>query len=84
MTHSDSRLKQDISDSPDLAVQNMDPRQAEQALRERERLLDSLIGLLPGSAYRALADEHWTALLLAAGRGGRPRPVRNHHPPAAP
>src|SRR5579864_9319828 len=41
--------------------------QAEQALRERERLLDSLIGLLPGSAYRALADEHWSALFISKG-----------------
>jgi PAS domain S-box-containing protein len=46
---------------------NSDLPQAEHALRERERLLDSLIGLLPGSAYRALADEHWTALFISKG-----------------
>src|ERR1700730_15629898 len=55
MTHSDSR---DPSD---------DLRQAEQQLRERERQLESLMGHLPGLAYRALADEHWTALFASKG-----------------
>src|SRR5262249_20277014 len=44
-----------------------DLRQAEQALRERERQLDSLLGHLPGLAYRALADEHWTCLFVSKG-----------------
>ena len=55
MTHSDNR---DPSD---------DLRQAEQQLRERERQLESLMGHLPGLAYRALADEHWTALFVSKG-----------------
>jgi len=42
-------------------------KQAEEALRERERQLDSLMGHLPGLAYRALADEHWTALFVSKG-----------------
>jgi two-component system, sensor histidine kinase and response regulator len=68
MTHSESRPNQSLSDYLDLAVQNIDDfLQAEQALRERERSLDSLMGLLPGSAYRALADEHWTALFVSKG-----------------
>ena len=29
--------------------------------------LGSLLGLLPGAAYRALADEHWTALFVSKG-----------------
>jgi PAS domain S-box-containing protein len=58
MTHSDSKPNRDFSD---------DLRQAEQALRERDRQLDSLLGLLPGLAYRALADEHWTALFVNKG-----------------
>ena len=50
------------------AIRNIDDlRQAEQALRERERQLDSLMGHLPGLAYRALADEHWTALFASKG-----------------
>jgi two-component system sensor histidine kinase/response regulator len=40
---------------------------AEEALRERERQLDSLMGHVPGLAYRALADDHWTALFLSKG-----------------
>src|SRR5258705_11895884 len=58
MTHSDSRANRDLSD---------DLRQAEQQLRERERQLESLMGHLPGLAYRALADEHWTALFVSKG-----------------
>jgi PAS domain S-box-containing protein len=50
------------------AIRNIDDlRQAEQALGERERQLDSLMGHLPGLAYRALADEHWTALFASKG-----------------
>src|ERR1700687_5877253 len=44
-----------------------DLRQAEQQLRERERQLESLMGHLAGLAYRALADEHWTALFVSKG-----------------
>src|SRR3954471_1932371 len=58
MTHSDSKANWDLSE---------DLRQAEQQLRERERQLDSLLGHLPGLAYRALADEHWTALFVSRG-----------------
>ncbi|MBV8612884.1 MAG: PAS domain S-box protein [Acetobacteraceae bacterium] len=51
-----------------LAVRNIDDlRQAEQQLRERERQLESLMGHLPGLAYRALPDEHWTALFASEG-----------------
>src|SRR5438105_2836432 len=58
MTHSNSRANRDLSD---------DLRQAEQQLRERERQLESLMGHLPGLAYRSLADEHWTALFASKG-----------------
>jgi two-component system sensor histidine kinase/response regulator len=59
MTHSDSRANRG---------RNIDDlRQAEQQLRERERQLESLMGHLPGLAYRALADEHWTALFVSKG-----------------
>src|SRR5207249_5369700 len=62
MTHSDSRANREPSADLDLAL-----RQAEQELRERERQLESLLGHLPGLAYRALADEHWTALFASKG-----------------
>src|SRR5215471_2423003 len=58
-SHADREMNQ--SESTD------DLRQAEQELRERERQLDSLMGHLPGLAYRALADEHWTALFVSKG-----------------
>src|SRR5947209_726758 len=61
MTHSDSRANRDPSDYLN------DFRQAEQQLRERERQLESLMGHLPGLAYRALADDHWTALFASKG-----------------
>src|SRR4051794_39276780 len=64
-------VERDAGDQPlrmAVAVRNIDDlRQAEQALRERERQLDSLMGHLPGLAYRALADEHWTALFVSKG-----------------
>ena len=44
-----------------------DRKRAEEALRESERQLDSLMGHLPGLAYRALADDHWTALFASKG-----------------
>ena len=42
-------------------------KRAEEAMRERERQLDSLMGHVPGLAYRALADDHWTALFVSRG-----------------
>jgi len=44
-----------------------DIRQEERELREREWQLDSLMGHLPGLAYRALADEYWTCLFVSKG-----------------
>src|SRR5256885_361610 len=42
-------------------------RETQEALQERERQLDSLMGHVPGLAYRALADDHWTALFVSKG-----------------
>src|SRR6516162_3509567 len=68
MTHSDSRRKQDLSEHLDQAFPNLeDLGQAGHAPGEHDRQLDSLLGLLPGSAYRALADEHWSALFVSKG-----------------
>src|SRR6266568_2163349 len=57
MTHSDNRADREPSADLDLALQ----------LRERERELESLMGHLPGLVYRALADDHWTALFASKG-----------------
>ena len=54
-------IHSDIRDPSD------DLRQTVQQLRERERQLESLMGHLPGLAYRVLADEHWTALFASKG-----------------
>ena len=62
MLDSDRTANRAIPDHLGLAL-----RQAEEALRERERQLDSLLGHLPGLAYRALADDHWTALFASKG-----------------
>ncbi len=64
-------VERDISGRPlraVVAVRNVDDiKQAKQALGERERQLDSLLGHLPGLAYRALADDHWSALFASKG-----------------
>ena len=49
------------------AAVELERLRVEQQLRERERQLDSLMGHLPGLAYRALADDHWTALFASKG-----------------
>src|SRR6266545_8101679 len=60
------RFRQVASHDMSLS-ENTDVRQEELELRERERQLDSLMGHLPGLAYRALADEHWSALFASKG-----------------
>ena len=42
-------------------------RRAEEALRESERMLATLMGNLPGMAYRCLNDPDWTMLFLSQG-----------------
>ncbi len=40
-------------------------QRVEEELRESERQMNSILSHLPGLAYRALADPHWTALYAA-------------------
>ena len=42
-------------------------KQAEDALRESERKLSTLMANLPGMAYRCLADDSWTMLFVSQG-----------------
>ncbi|MDY7108610.1 MAG: PAS domain S-box protein [Planctomycetota bacterium] len=42
-------------------------RRAEEALRESERRLATLLDNLPGMAYRCLFDEHWTMCFVSDG-----------------
>jgi PAS domain S-box-containing protein len=45
-----------------IGVDITDHHRAEDALRENERLMNSILGQLPGLAYRCLLDRDWTAL----------------------
>ena len=69
MSHLDGKPGRDSSKYPDVKGID-DLRDAEEALRERERLLNSLMGVVPGSAYWALPDEHWSALFVSNGIEG--------------
>ncbi|MBD3371941.1 MAG: PAS domain S-box protein, partial [Candidatus Coatesbacteria bacterium] len=42
-------------------------RRTEEALRDSERRLSTLMGNLPGMAYRCLDDENWTMLFVSEG-----------------
>ena len=44
-----------------------DRKQMEEALRESERQLSTLMGNLPGMAYRCLNDRNWTMLFVSEG-----------------
>ena len=39
----------------------------QESLRESERMLSTLIGNLPGMAYRCLNDENWTMEFISEG-----------------
>jgi PAS domain S-box-containing protein len=45
-----------------VGVDVTDRRRSEDALRENERLMNSVLGQLPGLAYRCLVDRDWTVL----------------------
>ena len=42
-------------------------KQVEAALRERERMLDTLMGNVPGMVYRCVNDPQWTMQFVSAG-----------------
>jgi len=49
------------------AAQAIESKRAEQALRESQRKLFTLLGNLPGMAYRCANDEHWTMEFVSEG-----------------
>ncbi len=53
-----------------------DRKRAEEALRDSERLMNSVLGHTPGLAYRCLADERWSGLFAA----GQFRPIAGLDP----
>jgi hypothetical protein len=74
MTHSDSRPNRDISDYLDLAVQKIDDLgQAEQALREHDRQLDSLMA--------SRLSHRWPTYVIDDDPALIPRQVRQEFPP---
>ena len=42
-------------------------KQAEEHLRESQRMLSALMSNLPGMVYRCCADEHWTMEFVSEG-----------------
>lgn len=60
-----------------------DRKRAEQALRESERRLATLLSNLPGMAYRRLPDEQWTTLFVSRGArlltGYKADELMSHH-----
>jgi PAS domain S-box-containing protein len=53
-----------------------DRKRAEEALRDSERLMNSVLSHTPGLAFRCLPDEHWTCLYAA----GQFRPIAGLDP----
>lgn len=57
-------LRQRISELETCEIKHT---QTQESLRESERMLSTLIGNLPGMAYRCLNDENWTMEFISEG-----------------
>lgn len=59
-----NELRRQISE---LATAEIKHARTQESLRESERMLSTLIGNLPGMAYRCLNDENWTMEFISDG-----------------
>jgi PAS domain S-box-containing protein len=66
-TEMDQEILMFVSDHVALAI---DLKRSEEALKESQRTLSTLMGNLPGMAYRCLNDEHWTMKFISEGCRG--------------
>ncbi|WP_395750582.1 PAS domain-containing protein [Prosthecobacter sp.] len=60
-------LANDLSFAMETVEREKERQQAIEALRENERMISTLMGNLPGAAYRSLIDEKWTLEFISEG-----------------
>lgn len=60
-------LADNLSSALDAVSKEQERQRAVEALRENERMVSTLMGNLPGAAYRALIDEKWTLEFISEG-----------------
>jgi PAS domain S-box-containing protein len=60
-------LANDLSFAMETVEREKERQQAIDALRENERMISTLMGNLPGAAYRSLIDEKWTLEFISEG-----------------
>lgn len=62
-----STLANDLSFAMESTEKENERQRAIEALRENERMISTLMGNLPGAAYRSLIDEKWTLEFISEG-----------------
>ncbi|MDZ4404526.1 PAS domain-containing protein [Prosthecobacter sp.] len=60
-------LADDLSFALETAAKEQERQRAIEALRENERMISTLMGNLPGAAYRSQIDEKWTLEFISEG-----------------
>lgn len=60
-------MADDLSFALETTAREQERQHAIEALRENERMISTLMGNLPGAAYRSQADEKWTLDFISEG-----------------
>ena len=60
-------MADDLSFAMETTVKEQERQHAIEALRENERMISTLMGNLPGAAYRSKIDEKWTLEFISEG-----------------